>query len=180
MWNIATTQYMQGPSTPATATTAAATDQPAAEGVGDNPSPFRALRDELGLSRLDTTPALVPRRPSAEAFDLRLPVGTARDEANLQTAINEVIYNQERVQNFMRLSLTPAEATAVRDRQAARVLAEVDSADMTLRDVLWYLEYTDWDVEGAILQVIRDQIERNEAPAETTVSDTLTTMSPQY
>jgi hypothetical protein len=133
----------------------------------DEDSPFRSLRQELGLSRV-ATPAFRPCRNS-DPFTLRLRPDEVRNEANLQTAINELIYNDERVQIFMRLSLTSAEATAVRDRQAAQVLSQFIDDTLTLRDALWYLEYADWDVELAILHQMHDWIDRNEAPSAESV-----------
>jgi hypothetical protein len=135
---------------------------------GGDDSPFSDLRRELGLSRIEI-PALRPRR-SSDPFTLRLRPGAARNEANLQTAINEIIYNEDRVQNFMRLSLTPAEAAAVRDRQAAQVLSSFTDESLTLRDALWYLEYASWDVDLAILQQNHDEIDRTEAPGPESVS----------
>ena len=70
----------------------------------------------------------------------------------------------------MRLSLTPAEATAVRDRQAAQLLSQLTDETLTLRDALWYLEYAGWDVELAILHHMHDNIDRTEAPGPDSVS----------
>jgi hypothetical protein len=134
---------------------------------GDH-SPFRTLRKELGLIRADI-PALRPRSNS-DPFRLRLHSGTVRNEATLQTAINEVVYNEDRVQSFMRLSLTLAEASPVRDRQAAQVLSAFADESLTLRDALWYLEHAGWDVELAILQQMHDAIDRAEAPGPESVS----------
>jgi hypothetical protein len=64
----------------------------------------------------------------------------------------------------MRLFLNPAEAISVCDQQAARVLSQFTDESLTLRDALWYLEYTGWDVELAILQQLHDSIDRTEAP----------------
>lgn len=69
----------------------------------------------------------------------------------------------------MRLALTPAEATSVRDLQAAQVLSHVTDETLTLRDALWYLEYADWDVELAILHHMHDHIDRTEAPGPDSV-----------
>jgi hypothetical protein len=124
--------------------------------------PFRALRRELGLSRVET-PALRPRHNS-NPFQLRIGPDAVRSEAALQTAINEVVYNEDCVQDFMRLSVTPAEAISVRGQRAARVLSQFTDESLTLRDALWYLEYTGWDVELAILQQLQDSIDRAEAP----------------
>ena len=137
----------------------------------DGESPFRTLRQELGLSRI-VTPALRPRR-NTDPFVFRLRPDIVRNEVNLQAAINEIIYNEDRVQTFMRLSLTPAEATSVRDLQAAQVLAQFTDETLTLRDALWYLEYANWDVELAILQQMHDHIDRNEAPKAGSVSSKL-------
>jgi hypothetical protein len=70
----------------------------------------------------------------------------------LQTAINEVVYNEDRVQAFMKLSLTPADATAVRNRQAAQFLSDFMDESLTLGHALWYPGYASWDVELAVLQ----------------------------
>lgn len=133
----------------------------------DDESPFRALQQELGLSRVEI-PALRPRR-NDDLFQIRLRPDTVRDEAALHTAINEIIYNEDRVQAFMRLALSPAEAAAVRDRQAAQVLSQFTDEALTLRDALWYLEYVGWDVELAILQQVHDHIYRTEAPGAESV-----------
>lgn len=135
----------------------------------DAGSPFRTFRQELGLSRVEV-PALRPRSNSSDPFIIRLQPGVVRDEASLQVAINEIIYNEDRVQTFMRLSLTPAEATAVRDRQAAQLLSQLKDESLTLRDALWYLEYAGWDVELAFLHRMHDIIDRTEAPGPDSVS----------
>jgi hypothetical protein len=70
----------------------------------------------------------------------------------------------------MRLSLTPPEASAVRDRQAAQVLSQFTDESLTLRNALWYLEYAGWDTELAILYQIHDNIDRTEAPSADSVS----------
>lgn len=120
----------------------------------DGESPFRALREELGLARV-ATPALRPRR-STDPFVLRLRPEMVRSEENLMT-----------------LALTPAEATAVRDRQAAQVLSQCMDETLTLKEALWYLEWADWNVELAILQQMHDHIDRNEAPKTGSVSSHL-------
>jgi hypothetical protein len=109
--------------------------------------------------RCDGDPFVILLRPSA-----------TRDEPTLRNAINEIVYNEYRVQTFMRLSLTPAEAASVRDRQAAQVLSHSTDESMTLRDALWYLEYAGWDVDLAILQQMHDHIDRTEAPSDDSVS----------
>jgi hypothetical protein len=133
----------------------------------DEKSPFHALRQELGLSRVEV-PALRPRR-NDDPFQLRLHPDALRDEGTLQAAVNEIIYNEDRVQSFMRLSLTQAEAASVRDLQAAQVLSQFTDESLNLRDALWYLEYADWDVELAILQEMHDNIDRTEAPGAESV-----------
>ncbi len=135
--------------------------------ANDDESPFHALRQELGLSRV-AVPALRPRRHD-DPFQIRLPPGAVRNEATLQTAINDIVYNDDRVQSFMRLSLTPAEATAVRDRQAAQLLSQFTDESLTLRDGLRYLEYAGWDVELAFLHQMHDSIDRGEAPGPESV-----------
>ncbi|ERF76838.1 hypothetical protein EPUS_07628 [Endocarpon pusillum Z07020] len=134
----------------------------------DAGSPFRTFRQELGLSTVEV-PALRPRSDSSDPFVIRLRPSVVRDEASLQAAINEIIYNEDRVQTFMRLSLSPAEATAVRDRQGAQVLSQLNDESLTLRDALWYLEYAGWDVELAILHHMHDIIDRAEAPGPNSV-----------
>ena len=133
----------------------------------DVASPFRVLRRELGLSRVEL-PLLRPRH-NEDPFQIRLRPEAIRDEFTLQTVINEVVYNEDRVQSFMRLSLTPVEAASVRDRQAAQVLSQFTDESLDLRDALWYLEYVGWDVELAILQQIHDSIDRAEAPSADSV-----------
>lgn len=87
----------------------------------------------------------------------------------MHNAISEVIYNEDHAQSFMRLSLTPAEAASVRDRQAAQFLSQSTEETLNLRDALWYLEYAGWDVELAILQYMHDYIDRTEAPGPKSV-----------
>lgn len=125
-------------------------------------SRFHALRQELGLSRANA-PALRPRH-NIDPFLIRLRPDQVRNEETLLAAVNDMVYNEQPVQMFMRLALTPAEATAVRDRQVAQVLSEFTDDSLTLRDALWYLEFVGWDVELAILQQLHDYIQRTEAP----------------
>jgi hypothetical protein len=125
------------------------------------------------------TPALRPRRDS-DPFAIRLRPGATRDEATLHSAINDIVYNEFRVQTFMRLSLTPAEAASVRDRQAAQVLSQFMDDSLTLRDALWYLEYAGWDVELAILHQMHDHIDRTEAPDAGSVSGNSNLKAPTY
>jgi len=114
-------------------------------------------------------PALRPRRDN-DPFAIRLRPGATRDEATLHSAINDIVYNEHRVQKFMRLALTPAEAASVRDLQAAQVLSQFMDDSLTLRDALWYLEYAGWDVELAILHQMHDHIDRTEAVTAGSVS----------
>jgi hypothetical protein len=114
-------------------------------------------------------PALRPRRHS-DPFAIHLRPGANRDESTLHNAVNDIVYNEYRVQTFMRLSLTPAEAASVRDHQAAQVLSQFTDDSLTLRDALWYLEHAGWDVELAILHQMHDHIDRAEAGIAGSVS----------
>ena len=69
----------------------------------------------------------------------------------------------------MRLSLSYPTVSSTRDVQAAEVMASM-APTVTLREVLWYLEDSGWDVESAIQQYRQDEVDRAGAAQDECVS----------